>query len=66
MDFWSQEAVEEALGTELAEASPELLRLTDLEVRIPHDHSCERLIVDDDGWRQVLDHTRTAARGRED
>jgi hypothetical protein len=35
MDFWSQEAVEEALGTELAEAIPELLRLTDLEVRIP-------------------------------
>jgi hypothetical protein len=35
MDFWSQEAVEEALGAELAEAIPELLRLTDLEVRIP-------------------------------
>jgi len=35
MDFWTQEAVEEALGTELADALPELLRLTDLEVRIP-------------------------------
>jgi hypothetical protein len=35
MDFWSQEVVEEALGAELAEAIPELLRLTDLEVRIP-------------------------------
>jgi hypothetical protein len=35
MDFWSQELVEEALGAELAEALPELLRLTDLEVRIP-------------------------------
>jgi hypothetical protein len=35
MDFWSQEAVEETLGAELAEALPELLRLTDLEVRIP-------------------------------
>ncbi len=35
MDFWSQEVVEEALGTELAEALPELLRLTELEVRIP-------------------------------
>ena len=35
MDFWSQEVVEEALGSELAEAIPELLRLTDLEVRIP-------------------------------
>ena len=35
MDFWSQEAVEEALGAEVAEAIPELLRLTDLEVRIP-------------------------------
>jgi hypothetical protein len=35
MEFWSQEVVEEALGAELAEAIPELLRLTDLEVRIP-------------------------------
>jgi len=35
IDFWSQEVVEEALGAELAEALPELLRLTDLEVRIP-------------------------------
>lgn len=35
MDFWSQEVVEEALGAGVAEAIPELLRLTDLEVRIP-------------------------------
>ena len=35
MDFWSQEVVEEALGAELADAIPELLRLTELEVRIP-------------------------------
>ena len=35
MDFWSQEAVEEALGADVADALPELLRLTDLEVRIP-------------------------------
>ena len=35
MDFWSQEVVEEALGAEVAEALPELLRLTELEVRIP-------------------------------
>jgi hypothetical protein len=35
MDFWSQEVVEEALGAELAEALPELLRLTELQVRIP-------------------------------
>ena len=35
MDFWSQEVVEEALVAEVAEAIPELLRLTDLEVRIP-------------------------------
>ncbi len=35
MDFWSQEIVEEALGAELAEAIPELLRLAKLEVRIP-------------------------------
>jgi len=36
MDFWSQEVVEEALGADLAQALPELLRLTGLEVRIPH------------------------------
>jgi hypothetical protein len=35
MDFWSQEAIESALGTDLADAIPELLRLADLEVRIP-------------------------------
>jgi hypothetical protein len=35
MDFWSQEVVEGALGTEVAGALPELLRLTELEVRIP-------------------------------
>lgn len=35
MDFWSQEAVEEALGPEVAGVLPELLRLADLEVRIP-------------------------------
>ena len=35
MDWWSQETVEEALGAEVAEAIPELLRLTELEVRIP-------------------------------
>jgi len=35
MEFWSQEVVEEALGTEVAEAIPELLRLAELEVRIP-------------------------------
>lgn len=35
MDFWSQETVEEALGEQVAEVIPELLRLADLEVRIP-------------------------------
>jgi hypothetical protein len=35
MDFWSQEAVEEALGADVAEVLPELLRLMELEVRIP-------------------------------
>lgn len=34
MDFWSQEVVEEALGDGAA-VIPELLRLTNLEVRIP-------------------------------
>jgi hypothetical protein len=35
MGFWSQESIEEALGAGLAGAIPELLRLADLEVRIP-------------------------------
>jgi hypothetical protein len=35
MEWWAQEAVEEALGVEGAGAIPELLRLTELEVRIP-------------------------------
>ena len=35
MDFWSQAVVEEALGAELTEAIPELLRLAQLDVRIP-------------------------------
>ena len=35
MGFWDQEEIEAALGDELATAIPELLRLTDLNVRIP-------------------------------
>lgn len=35
MGFWEQSDIEEALGAELAEALPELLMLSDLEVRIP-------------------------------
>jgi uncharacterized protein (DUF934 family) len=35
IDLWSQEEIEAALGAQVAEALPELLRLTDLEVRIP-------------------------------
>ena len=35
MDLWSQDAVEEALGVDVAEVIPELLRLTDLQVRLP-------------------------------
>ena len=35
MDFWSQEVVEEVLGPAIIEVLPELLRLADLEVRIP-------------------------------
>ena len=35
MEQWSQEVVEEALGADVAAALPELLRLTELEVRIP-------------------------------
>src|SRR6184192_1603181 len=35
MELWSQETVEAALGDDLAQAIPELLRLTALEVHIP-------------------------------
>lgn len=35
MDFWSQVVVEEALGTDVIDLIPEMVRLTDLEVRIP-------------------------------
>ena len=35
MDFWSQETVEEALGAEVGDVIPELVRLTELAVRIP-------------------------------
>src|SRR4051794_33985122 len=35
MDFWSQETIEAALGVDLAQAIPELLRLTALEVHVP-------------------------------
>lgn len=35
MDFWSQDAVEQALGTDALDLIPELVRLTKLEVRIP-------------------------------
>jgi hypothetical protein len=35
MDYWPQEAIEEALGDEVANAIPKLLRLADLHVRIP-------------------------------
>jgi hypothetical protein len=35
LGFWNQAEVEAALGVEVADALPELLRLADLEVRIP-------------------------------
>jgi hypothetical protein len=35
MDFWSQEAIEEALGDDLATVIPELVRLARLEVLVP-------------------------------
>jgi hypothetical protein len=35
MDLWSQEEIEAALGAEVAEAIPELLRLIELRVWIP-------------------------------
>ena len=35
MEFWSQEVIEEALGDDLANVIPELVRLARLEVRVP-------------------------------
>lgn len=35
MSFWSQAEVEEALGADVAEAIPDLLRLTELNVQLP-------------------------------
>jgi hypothetical protein len=35
MDLWEQADIEAALGAEVADALPELLRLADLQVRIP-------------------------------
>ena len=35
IDIWSQAVVEEALGADVAEAIPELLRLTELSVLLP-------------------------------
>jgi hypothetical protein len=39
IDFWSQEHVENAVGADIAQAIPELVRLTELEVRIPRLHA---------------------------
>lgn len=35
MEWWSQDVVEAALGKDMAAAIPELLRLTELQVRVP-------------------------------
>jgi hypothetical protein len=35
MDFWTQAVVEAALGVDLAEAIPELVQSTELNVRLP-------------------------------
>jgi len=50
MDYWPQEAIEEALGDDLAKGIPKLLRLADLHVRIPRFEivALERLAERDD------------------
>ena len=50
MDLWSQEAVEQALGADVAAALPDLRRLSDLEVRLPRMQivALERLAALDD------------------
>jgi hypothetical protein len=49
MDFWDQAEVEMALGDDLADVLPELLRLGDLHVRIPRLEiaALERIAVRD-------------------
>src|SRR5882724_12080579 len=59
MDFWEQAYVEEALGTEVAEALPELLRLADLEVRIPR---LEVAALEKRGARWKVSRCRAGAR----
>lgn len=49
MDFWDQAEIEAALGDDLADVLPELLRLDDLAVRIPRLQiaALERIAVRD-------------------
>jgi len=49
MDFWEQAEIEAALGAELADVLPELLRLDDLNVRIPRMEiaALERIAIRD-------------------
>jgi hypothetical protein len=57
MERWSQDVVEEALGADVARVLPELVRLTDLEVRIPRMQvvALERLAaIDDESVSAVL------------
>jgi hypothetical protein len=57
MERWSQEVVEAALGADVARVLPELVRLTNLEVRIPHMQvvALERLAaIDDESVSAVL------------
>ncbi|MGZ5441472.1 MAG: hypothetical protein ACXW5U_07285 [Thermoanaerobaculia bacterium] len=56
MEWWSQEAVETALGADVARALPELLRLTELEVRLPRMEvmALERLAAVDHRSRRVF------------
>lgn len=51
LEYWSQEAVESALGADVAKVIPELLRLTELVVRIPRIQviTLERLAAVDGG-----------------
>ncbi|MEA2415580.1 MAG: hypothetical protein QOI58_2237 [Thermoanaerobaculia bacterium] len=54
MGFWEQADIEAALGAELAEALPELLMLSDLEVRIPRMESWRWR-----NWRRGTDNRLT-------
>ncbi len=64
MGFWSREAIEPALGADLADAIPELLRLADLEVRILASRSSAENVLYafiDETWGPVINYSHAGS-----